>query len=219
MRLLLVEDELAIAQPLKIALEKKQFAVDIAITGKEGFDKARFVAYDCIILDLNLPEMDGLEVAKRLREKDIRTPILMLTARTSQENIYEGFESGTDDYLPKPFDFKELLYRIQALIQRNAATPDTTLSHKDISIDTRGLKVMYKNAEVKLTAKEYGIVEYLLRHKGRVISQEELLEHVWNESIDELSQTVRTTIKTLRKKIDPDKTLIETFKGKGYVIN
>lgn len=219
MRLLLVEDELAIAQPLKTALEKRQFAVDIAIDGKEGFDKARFINYDCIILDLNLPEMDGLDVAKQLRQKNIRTPILMLTARTSQDNIYEGFESGTDDYLPKPFDFKELLYRVQALIQRNVAAPETTLTYRDITVDTRGLHVRYKNQEVKLTAKEYGIIEYLMRHKGRVISQEELLEHVWNENIDELSQTVRTTIKTLRKKVDPDKTLIQTFKGKGYVIN
>ncbi|WKZ30346.1 MAG: response regulator transcription factor [Candidatus Dojkabacteria bacterium] len=219
MRLLLVEDELAIAQPLKTALEKRQFAVDIAIDGKEGFDKARFTNYDCIILDLNLPEMDGLDVAKQLRQKNIRTPILMLTARTSQDNIYEGFESGTDDYLPKPFDFKELLYRVQALIQRNVAAPETTLTYRDITVDTRGLHVRYKNQEVKLTAKEYGIIEYLMRHKGRVISQEELLEHVWNENIDELSQTVRTTIKTLRKKVDPDKTLIQTFKGKGYVIN
>lgn len=219
MRLLLVEDEIAIAKPLKTGLEKRNFAVDIASTGPSGLSKARLTAYDCIILDLNLPELDGMQIAQKLRTGGSTTPILMLTARTSQNNIYEGFEAGADDYLAKPFDFKELLYRIQALLRKNDQTADTTLTSGDIKLDTRTLKVLKSGQPVTLNAKELGILEYLLRNKGTVLSQEELLEHVWNESIDMLTQTVRTNIKTLRKKVDPEKTIIKTFKGRGYVIS
>ena len=218
MRLLIVEDENEIAEPLKTALEKRGFAVDLANDGKEGLDKAMINNYDCLVLDLNLPKLDGIEVAKKLRSEENSVPILMLTARTSQENINHGFEIGTDDYLTKPFDFKELLYRIQALIKRSTPEKDITLESHDIKLDPRGLKVKKSDIDVQLNAKEFGILEYLLRNKGNVVSQEELLEHVWDEEIDSFSQTVRTNIKTLRKKIDPNKTIIKTFKGKGYVI-
>ena len=218
MRLLIVEDENEIAEPLKTALEKRGFAVDLANDGKEGLDKAMINNYDCLVLDLNLPKLDGIEVAKKLRSEENSVPILMLTARTSQENINQGFEIGTDDYLTKPFDFKELLYRIQALIKRSTPEKDITLESHDIKLDPRGLKVKKSDIDVQLNAKEFGILEYLLRNKGNVVSQEELLEHVWDEEIDSFSQTVRTNIKTLRKKIDPNKTIIKTFKGKGYVI-
>lgn len=218
MRLLIVEDEIAIAQPLKLALEKRNFAVDIAITGPLGLSKARENDYDCLILDLNLPDIDGLEIAKRLRAEGSLVPILMLTARTSQQNIYDGFEAGTDDYLVKPFDFKELLYRIQSLLKKNTPTANTLLTAYNITLDTRTLKVSKEGQDISLNAKEVGILEYLLRNKGKVVNQEELLEHVWNESIDMLTQTVRTNIKTLRKKIDPEKKIIKTFKGKGYVV-
>ena len=218
MRLLIVEDENEIAEPLKTALEKRGFAVDLANDGKEGLDKAMINNYDCLVLDLNLPKLDGIEVAKKLRSEENSVPILMLTARTSQENINQGFEIGTDDYLTKPFDFKELLYRIQALIKRSTPEKDITLESHDIKLDPRGLKVKKSDIDVQLNAKEFGILEYLLRNKGNVVSQEELLEHVWDEEIDSFSQTVRTNIKTLRKKIDPNKTIIKTFKGKGYVV-
>lgn len=218
MRLLIVEDEFGISEPLKTALEKRSFAVDLAGTGKEGYEKATINKYDCLVLDLNLPEMDGIEVAKRLREEGNDLPILMLTARTMQKNVLEGFASGTDDYLTKPFDFKELLYRIQALIRRAKTVAEPELKTADVIVNTRTLAVTKGGSKIKLNAKEYGILEYLLRNKGKVVSQEELLEHVWNEEIDMFTQTVRTNIKTLRKKIDREKTLIKTYKGKGYVI-
>lgn len=218
MRLLIIEDENAIAEPLQMALTKRGFAVDLAFDGKEGYEKAVINTYDCLVLDLNLPEMDGITLARKLREEKNLVPILMLTARTAMGNIHEGFESGTDDYLTKPFDFKELLYRIQALIKRSTPVKEELLSYKDLLLDPRGLKVTKNGEDIKLNAKELGILEYLLRNRGKVVSQEELLEHVWNEDMDEFTQTVRTNIKTLRKKIDPDKTIIKTFKGKGYVI-
>jgi DNA-binding response OmpR family regulator len=218
MRILIVEDETAISEPLKKALERRQFVVDTAEDGKTGYTKASLNNYDSIILDLNLPEMDGLEVTKKLRAEGKRTPILMLTARSMQNNKYAGFEAGTDDYLTKPFDFKELLYRLEVLVKKTVDIPETLISCGDVNLDLRGLKVTIHNNQIPLNAKEFGILEYLMRNKGRVISQEELLEHVWDEEIDAFTQTVRTNIKTLRKKVDPGKKLIKTFKGKGYVI-
>jgi DNA-binding response OmpR family regulator len=218
MRLLIVEDENQILLPLKKALEKKAFAVDTAEDGKTGFKMASINNYDCIILDLNLPEMDGIEVAKRLREDGCTSPLLMLTARARQQDVLEGFIAGTDDYLTKPFDFQELVYRINALIKRNSANRNTILKAVDLELNTSSLKVTKAGMDIILNSKEYGILEYLMRHKGRVVSQEELIEHVWNENLDMFSQTVRTNIKTLRKKIDPEKHILKTFKGRGYII-
>jgi DNA-binding response OmpR family regulator len=219
MRLLLVEDETAILEPLKKGLMKRNFAIDTAQDGKTGYELATINTYDCIILDLNLPELNGIEVAKKLRQNNNNTPILMLTARARQKDILEGFISGTDDYLVKPFDFKELVYRINALIKRNIGNKNDIISVRDIEIDTLGLTVKKAGKIVQLNAKEYGIFEYLIKNKGKMVSQEELIEHVWNESLDIFSQTVRTNIKTLRKKVDPTKEIIKTFKGKGYIIN
>ena len=218
MRILIVEDENEISEPLKIALGKRGFAVDLADNGKIGLEKAKINSYDCIILDLNLPLLDGIDVAKNLRDDNNNVPILMLTARTSQKNINHGFETGTDDYLTKPFDFKELFFRIRALIKRSKPKKNIIFKAYDLIVNTSSLKVIKANTLVQLNAKEYGILEYLLRNKGTVISQEDLMEHVWNEEIDTFSQTVRTNIKTLRKKIDPEKNIIKTFKGRGYVI-
>jgi len=218
MRLLIIEDENQISEPLKIALEKRGFAVDLAFDGKEGLDKATMNKYDTVVLDLNLPIMDGIEVAKRLRENKNNVPILMLTARNFHKNLLEGFEAGTDDYLTKPFDFKELLYRIQVLVKRANPITDEELSCYNIRLAPKAFKLTKDNKPIQLNVKEFGIMEYLMRNKGNVVSQEELLEHVWNEEIDEFSQTVRTNIKTLRKKIDPNKEIIKTIKGKGYII-
>ena len=218
MRILIVEDETAISAPIKKALERRQFVVDTAEDGKTGYEKASLNNYDSIILDLNLPEMDGIEIAKKLRLEGKKTPILMLTARSMQNNKYEGFEAGTDDYLTKPFDFKELLFRLEALVKRTVDVQDPLITAGDLTLDLRGLKVTINDSKIPLNAKEFGILEYLMRNKGRVISQEELLEHVWDEEIDAFTQTVRTNIKTLRKKVDPAKKLIKTYKGKGYVI-
>ena len=217
MRLLLIEDEKKIGLPLKKALERHLYAVDYFTNGQEGYDEAGINEYDCIILDLNLPGMDGMEIARTLREDGNLTPILMLTARTEQEDIIEGFENGADDYLRKPFHFQELLHRINSLIKRNSPQKGEILSVKDIEINTGLRKAFCKNKEIKLNAKEYGILEYLLRNKNRVVSQEELLEHVWDREIDSFTQTIRTNVKTLRQKIDPSKKIIKTVKGSGYI--
>lgn len=219
MRLLLIEDEQKIGLPLKKALERHTYAVDYFINGKDGYREAKINNYDCIILDLNLPGIDGFEIARKLREENIFSPILMLTARTEQEDIITGLESGADDYLRKPFDFKELLLRINSLIKRNNLNKAELLKEGGIVVNSE-LKKVYKNGkEVKLNAKEYGILEYLMRNKEKVISQEELLEHVWDREINLFTQTVRTNIKTLRQKIDSDKKFIKTVKGSGYAIN
>ena len=219
MRLLLVEDEKRIGLPLKKALERHLYAVDYFTNGKEGYEEASINNYDCILLDLNLPGMNGMQITRSLRADGNLTPILMLTARTEQEDVIEGFENGADDYLRKPFHFQELLHRINSLIKRNSPQKNEVLCSNSIEINT-GLKKVYLNStEIKLNAKEYGILEYLLRNKNRVISQEELLEHVWDRDIDSFTQTIRTNVKTLRQKVDPLKIMIKTIKGSGYTID
>jgi len=218
MKLLIIEDEKKISEPLKEALVDNGYIVDCVEDGLSGFELAKNSSYDCIILDLNLPGMDGIEVAKKLRDESNTTPILMLTARIGQEKIIEGFESGADDYMIKPFHFKELLLRIQALIKRNSLNKANWLEIGKIKIDSIRRKVFIGEKEIKLNTKEFGILEYLLRNAGRPVSQEEILEHVWGDEIDFFTQTVRTNIKTLRKKIDPEKKFLKTIKGSGYLI-
>jgi len=218
MRILIIEDEQLIAKPIQRALERRAYAVDYAQTGVEGLQLAKLNEYDCLILDLNLPEINGIEIAKQLRGEKINTPILMLTARTSQKNIWEGFENGADDYLTKPFDLKELLLRVKALIRRSSKEKNDILTIADLVIDPAAIQVKKGSKEINLNNKEFGILEYLLRNKGKVISSEELLEHVWDREIDVFTQTVRTNIKTLRQKVDVNKEIILTVRGKGYVI-
>lgn len=218
MRLLIIEDEKFIADPLKKALEKHTFAVDIARDGEIGYSLAMQNEYDCLILDLNLPKINGLELARKLRENHKNYPILMLTAKSGKQNIIAGFGAGTDDYLTKPFDFQELLFRIQSLIRRSLSNKEEIIEINDLYLNLQTRLVKKNQQEIVLNNKEYGILEYLLKKRGEVISQEELLEHVWDREIDMFTQTVRTNIKTLRKKIDPDKKIINTIIGKGYVI-
>jgi len=219
MRLLIIEDEKDIAIPLAHALAKKGYAVDWCSDGKTGLQHSMQHVYDCVILDLHLPEQDGISVAKSVREQQNTVPILMLTVRSTQKEIIQGFHAGADDYMTKPFNFTELLCRINVLIKRSSQNKDEVLTVQDIVFDPITKKVMKKGRRIVLNNKELGILEYLLRNKGRSISQEEFLEHVWNKDIDAFSQTVRTNIKTLRQKIDPEKSIIHTNKGRGYVIH
>lgn len=218
MRLLLVEDEEAIALPLKSGLERRGYAVDFAADGEKGYREAQVNSYDCILLDLNLPGMDGLQVAKQLRDKGNTTPILMLTARDLRKDVWAGFENGADDYLTKPFDFTELVYRVAAIIKRSKVNVSEKLEVSGLELDPRSIKVRKGDLEIALNRKEFGILEYLLRQKGHVVTPEELLEHVWDSTIDSFTQTVRTNMKTLRKKVDPNKKIIKTIKGYGYII-
>jgi len=219
MRILIIEDEKDIALPLKKSLENKGFAVDFAEDGKRGLELAQINGYDCILLDLNLPEIDGIEVAKKLRGDQNTTPIIMLTARSQVYNKLEGFETGADDYVTKPFNLKELIARINAVIKRNSNNKSESLKIDNLELFPERNIVKNAENEIELSNKETAILEYLIRNKGKIVSTEELLEHVWDSEINTFTETVKTHIKTLRKKIDPSKKVIKTIRGKGYMID
>lgn len=219
MRILIIEDEQDLATPVQLYFQKQNFVVDYAADGKEGYQLASINNYDCIILDLNLPFMDGLQVCQKLREQEVFTPILMLTARRGTAQTISGFEHGADDYLTKPFSMKELLLRVNALIRRNSSHNGNQLNLGELEINPAAHGVTLGKKHIDLNNKEFSTLEYLARHQGRVVSQEELLEHVWGEDVDPFTQTVKTTIKTLRQKVDPHKTLIKTIRGQGYIIS
>ena len=223
MRLCIIEDEMAIITPLKRMLEQAGFAVDYAVDGRTGLALTRHNQYDCILLDLNLPELDGLGVIAELRSRQQTTPVIMLTARSQVYDKLEGFTQGADDYVTKPFHLEELLARIRAVIKRASSNQTTQLRsghyvlypEKNLveHIDDRSAR-----EEIILTSKETAILEYLLRHPDHVVSAEELLEHVWDQEVNLFTDTVKTHIKTLRQKLDPKKQLLRTVRGKGYTI-
>ena len=219
MRILIIEDERDLALPLKKSLEMQGFAVDYAEDGEQGYNTARINQYDCILLDLNLPKIDGIEVADKLRKLGKTTPIIMLTARSQIYNKLEGFDSGADDYITKPFDLQELIARIKAVIKRNSLNHCIKFKFGDYELMPDQNLVIYKNKKIEISTKESGILEYLIRNKGRIVSTEELLEHVWDREIDMFTDTVKTHIKTLRQKIDPEKNIIKTIRNKGYKID
>jgi DNA-binding response OmpR family regulator len=218
MRILIVEDEPTLRKLEKRFLEKKSFVVDDVETGQEAILKLEINRYDCIILDLNLPEKDGIQVSKELREAGNSTPIIMVTARSQIYDKLEGFSSGADDYITKPFDMKELVARVNAVIKRSSINQEEILKVSSMEIHPEKNIVRDKGENIELSNKEMGVLEYMVRNKGKIISSEELLEHVWDSNIDMFTDTVKTHIKTLRKKIDPKKKLIKTVRGKGYVI-
>lgn len=223
MRILIIEDEKDIVLPLKKFLEKYGYAVDFALDGEQGYNLARLNKYDCILLDLNLPKMDGLELCKQLRKISNNTPIIMLTARSQIYNKLEGFDVGTDDYITKPFELKELMARIKAVIRRNSFNATQKLKFGSHELIPEQNIVLLKDndklKEVVISTKESGILEYLIRNRGKIVSTEELLEHVWDREVDLFTDTLKTHIKTLRKKIDPQKKIIKTVRNKGYKID
>lgn len=223
MRVLVVEDEHKIANAIKKGLHRESYAVDIVHDGIEGYDLASSEQFDVIILDIMLPGMDGIEICKKLREQQIHTPILMLTSKGQIEDKVVGFNSGADDYLTKPFAFVELLVRIKALTRRPQNSVGTTLSIGDLTIDTNNYEVKRAGQKIRLSNKEYSLLEYLVRHKNQVITKEQIINHVWNYDADVLPNSVEVYIKHLRTKIDdpfPDKPLIHTVKGfSGYKIS
>jgi DNA-binding response OmpR family regulator len=219
MKILMVEDEDSLRRPVKRYLQRKNFIVDEARDGKEAIELVHINEYDCILLDLNLPEIDGLSVSKQLRKDGYNIPTIMVTARSQVYDKLEGFDNGADDYITKPFNLSELVARIRAVIKRSSLNKETKLEFGTYLVYPEKNIVKDKEKDIFLSNKEMGILEYLLRNKGKIISAEELIEHVWYEDLDEFSQTVKTHIKTLRKKIDPKKKLITTIRGKGYLIN
>ncbi|MCL2615300.1 MAG: response regulator transcription factor [Dehalococcoidia bacterium] len=221
MRILVVEDEQALAQALAHGLSRYGYSVDTAYDGETALVMAEVNAYDLVLLDLNLPKMDGLEVCRRLRAAGSRVGILMLTARSGLEERVTGLDSGADDYLVKPFQFAELLARVRAILRRDGETRSAVLQSGSLVLDQNTIKVFVDSTEIRLTAKEFGILEYLLRNASRVVSHEELLEHVWNDDANMLTQTIKVHINNIRKKLAAagDAERIATVKGRGYIVS
>jgi DNA-binding response OmpR family regulator len=217
MRVLIVEDRATLSSYLKRALEEQGYAVDLAQTGREALDWAEVVAYDLIVLDIMLPEVDGITVCRRLRRQGNQAAILMLTARDTVDDRVIGLDAGADDYLVKPFELKELLARLRALSRRRTVK-SSTLNVADLSLDTRTRVVMRGNSLVILTAKEYAVLECLMREPDRVFTRTEIAESVWNYDVYNQSNVVDVYIRNLRRKIDDgfDQKLIHTVRGAGY---
>jgi DNA-binding response OmpR family regulator len=222
MKILLVEDEPHIAQNIKKGLEIKSYVVDVVHEGQEGLDFALAEDYDVIILDWMLPGMSGQKIAKELRKAGNSTPILMLTAKTTINSRVQGLDSGADDYLGKPFAFKELLARIRALSRRGQKPVQTDLLVGDLTLDPTNYQVKRAGQEIHLSKQEFALLEFLMRHPGQVFSKEDLLEKVWSFDSDILPNTVQVYIGYLRNKIDKPfpklPALIQTVRGFGYKI-
>jgi len=222
-RILVVEDEHKIANSIKKGLEQESYAVDVAFDGEQGFDLAAAEDYDVIILDLMLLKMDGMEVCRKLRkEENIHTPILMLTARGQLNDKVSGLNAGADDYLVKPFAFAELLARIRALTRRPKQSLDNVLSYDDLTLNTLTFEVKRAEKQIRLSKREFALLEYLLRHPNKILTKDQIINHVWNYDADILPNTVEVYIGYLRNKIDKSfknkKSLIQTVRGFGYKI-
>ena len=221
MKLLLVEDEVALSAAMAKGLRKRGYAVDCAHDGEEALELYGINEYDLMILDLNLPKLDGLEVLRRIREKDAELRVLILSARSTVPDKIAGLDGGSNDYLTKPFDFAELEARIRALLRQEVRTKGVELSHGDLRMDTAARQVFWRDKPVELTKKELAILEYLMAHPGRVISAEELIEHTWDSEADPFSNAFRFHLSSLRKKLaaaSGREDLIVTLRGQGYRI-
>jgi two-component system, OmpR family, response regulator len=216
MRLLVVEDEPRLLRNIANTLREEGYAVDTAADGEEGLYKAESWEYDALVLDLMLPKMDGWQVLSRLR-KTKRTPVLILTARDGVIDRIRGLDTGADDYLAKPFDLKELLARVRALIRRSAGQASSVIELGDISLDTRTRRVTVQGKPVAFTAREYAIFEYLALHRGKLVTRTSLYEHLFDETDVTLSNLIDVHIFSIRKKLRPD--IILTQRGQGYIIN
>jgi heavy metal response regulator len=220
MRILVVEDERRIAAFIKRGLEEERYAVDVAYDGEEALDWAAVANYDLIVLDVLLPKKDGIEVCRELRAQGNKVPILMLTARDAIEDRVQGLDSGADDYLVKPFAFQELLARIRALLRRSGEIKTPRLQVGDLVLDTLTHRASRGGQVIELTAREYALLEFLMRHPGQVLSRTQILEHVWNYDFFTTSNVVDVYIRYLRRKIDKDfeVKLLQTVRGVGYKI-
>ena len=214
MRILIVEDEPDLRTALRRGLAREGYAVDEARDGVEAVNRAKVIAYDLVVLDLTLPGLDGIEVCRQVRERVDPPLVLMLTARDTVENRIDGLDAGADDYLVKPFDFRELTARLRALARRDTPNRAPTLAVGDLTLDPVTRRVEAGGEEIDLTAKEWSVLSYLMRNPDKVISQEELLEHVWDDQVDPFTNTVRVQVGTLRRKVGKDR--IETVIGAGY---
>jgi DNA-binding response OmpR family regulator len=221
MKILIVEDEHLIANAIKKGLEQEHYVVDVAYDGLEGFDLASSGDYDLILLDLMLPNMNGLEICRQLRNEKNQVPILILTAKSQLEDKIDGLNCGADDYLTKPFAFEELLARIRALTRRPQSTITDNLSIGDLSLNLSNYEVTRQNKIIVLSSKEYSLLECLMRHANKILTKDQLIQHVWSYESNILPNTVEVYIRNLRQKIDKNYKikLIKTVRGFGYKIS
>ena len=220
MRILLVEDEPAAAQMLAKGLREQTFAVDVAGDGEAALYEASINDYDVILLDVNLPIKNGLEVCRELRAAGSIVPVLMLTARDAVQDRIAGLDTGADDYLTKPYAFHELLARLRALMRRGPALSSDTISVGDLTIDRKTRRVTRGGSAIDLTAKEYALLEYLMRRADEVVGRADIAEHVWDENFDPFSNLIEVYVQRLRRKVDDRhaQKLLRTRRGEGYVI-
>jgi DNA-binding response OmpR family regulator len=220
MRILVVEDDARLVDMLARTLREHGYAVDVAGDGAKALYLAAINEYDALILDVGLPGRDGIEVSRELRRRGSRVPILMLTARDTIDDKVTGLDAGADDYLVKPFEVKELLARLRALLRRLPELLPTTLTIGDLVLDTRSQSATRGGRPLPLTTKEYAMLEHLARNAGRVVGRAELTEHVWDEHHDPMSHAIEVYIGRLRKKVDDgfDTPLIHTRRGAGYML-
>ncbi len=220
MKILVVEDEKKVAGFIKRGLEEDQYDVTVTHDGADGLKQALEGDYSLIIMDVMLPKKDGVTVVKELREAGKRTPVLMLTAKTTTEDIVSGLDAGSDDYLTKPFAFAELTARVRALLRRDGQDRGAEVTFADLRLDPVSHKVWRGDKEIELTAKEYGLLEYLMRNPNTVLSRAMIADHVWDYAFDSFTNIIDVYVNYLRKKVDKDfpTKLIHTVRGQGYVM-
>ena len=220
MRLLVVEDEKKLNDLITKKLEKEYYGVDSCFDGEEAIRYAEGTEYDAIILDIMLPKLDGFEVIKRIRAKKNKVPILLLTARDNIDDKVKGLDYGADDYLVKPFIFEELMARIRVLLRRNSGNADNVITVANLKVDLDAKTVFRDGVLIKLSGREYSILEYLIRNKGKILPRERIEDHIWNYEYEGGTNVIDVYIRYLRKKIDDSYTpkLIHTIRGLGYVL-
>jgi heavy metal response regulator len=220
MRILVVEDEKKVAGFIKQGLEEEGYAIDVALDGREGLMMALDGVHDLIILDINLPKLDGLSVLREFRKHQGKTPVLLLTVRAAIEDKVLGLDTGADDYLTKPFSFQELLARIRALLRRRVEATPPQLQVADLSLDPARRLVFRGTERIDLSAKEFALLDYFMRNPGRVLTRTMIAEHVWDYDFDPMSNIIDVYVNYLRKKIDTgrESKLIHTVRGVGYVL-
>ena len=220
MRLLVVEDEKKLNELITKKLEKEYYGVDSCFDGEEAIRYVEGTEYDAIILDIMLPKFDGFEVIKRIRAKKNKVPILLLTARDNIDDKVKGLDYGADDYLVKPFIFKELMARIRVLLRRNSGNADNVVTIANLKVDLDAKTVFRDGVLIKLSGREYSILEYLIRNKGKILPRERIEDHIWNYEYEGGTNVIDVYIRYLRKKIDDSYTpkLIHTIRGLGYVL-
>ena len=220
MRILVVEDEQRMANVIAKGLRESSYAVDVAEDGDAALYQASINDYDLIVLDVLLPRRDGFEVCRALRARGNSTPILMLTARATVDDRVSGFDAGADDYLTKPFSFREFLARVRALLRRDSQLRPDVYQLDDLIVDSASHRVSRAAREIELTAKEYALLEFLARRTGQLVSRTEIAAHVWDDSFDPFSNTIEVYMNRLRKKIDDAHTvkLLHTRRGEGYIL-